>query len=54
MKIHTKQINPRRKWMSIAHIIIVSLSLIKYGVTIVYIRKEYEFIREELESTNWM
>ena len=39
MKIHTEQIKPQGKWMSIAQVITVSLSLIKSGVTIVYIRK---------------
>ena len=39
MKIHTEQIKPHMKQMSIIQIIIVSLSLIKSGVTIVYIRK---------------
>ena len=39
MKIHTEQIKPHGKWMGIAQIITVSLSLIKSGVTIVYIRK---------------
>ena len=42
MKIHTEQIKPHMKQMSIAQIIIVSLSLIKSGVTIVYIGKEFE------------
>ena len=39
MKIQTEQNKPHRKQMSIAQVITVSLSLIKYGVTIVYIRK---------------
>ena len=39
MKIHTEQIKAHRKHMSIAQIITISLSLIKSGVTIVYIRK---------------
>ena len=39
MKIHTEKNKPHRKWMSIAQVIIVSLSLIKSGVTIVYIGK---------------
>ena len=37
MKIHTEQNKPHRKRMSVAQVITVSLSLIKYGVTIVYI-----------------
>ena len=39
MKIHTEKIRPHRKHMSIGQIYTVSLSLIKYGVTLVYIRK---------------
>ena len=39
MKIHIEQNKPHKKHMSIALIITVSLSLIKSGVTIVYIRK---------------
>ena len=38
MKIQTEQIKPHRKRMSIDHISTISLSLIKSGVTIVYIR----------------
>ena len=52
MKIHTEQMKPHIKQMSIAQIIIVSLSLIKYGVTIVYIKEEFESIREEFKYTN--
>ena len=40
--------------MSISKIITVSLSLIKSDVTIVYIKEEFESIREEFESTKWM
>ena len=50
MKIHTEKIKPRRKSMSIAQIIIVSLPLIKSGVTIVYIRKRIRIIRDEFKS----
>ena len=39
MKLHTEQNKPHRKHMSIAQIITIPLSLIKSGVTIVYIRK---------------
>ena len=39
MNIHTEKIKPHRKWMSIAQIITISSSLIKFGVTIVYISK---------------
>ena len=40
--------------MSIAQIITISLSLIKSGVTIVYIGKEFKSIRDEFESPHWM
>ena len=53
MKIHTEQNKPHRKWMSIDQIITLSLSLIKSGVTIVYIKEEFECIREKFKSTNW-
>ena len=49
MKIHTEQIKPHRKHMSIDQIIIVSLTLIKFGVTIVYIRKIIQIIRDDLK-----
>ena len=39
MKIHTEKNKPHRKRMSIAQVLIVSLSLIKSDVTIVYIMK---------------
>ena len=54
MKIHTEQIKPHRKHMSIAQVITISLSLIKSGVTIVHIMEEFECIREKFESTNWI
>ena len=54
MKIHTEQNKPHRKHMSIAQMITISLSLIKYGVTIVYIKEEFECIREQFDSTNWI
>ena len=38
MNIHTEQNKPHRKKMIIARVITISLSLIKSGVTIVYIR----------------
>ena len=52
MKIQTEQNKPHRKQMSVAQEFTVSLSLIKSGVTIVYINEESESIREEFESTN--
>ena len=54
MKIYTEQIKPHKKHMSIAKIITVSLSLIKSGVTIVYIKEEFECIRQKFECTNWI
>ena len=54
MKIHTDKTKPHRKWISIAQVITVSLSLIKSSVTIVYIMEELECIREQFESTNWI
>ena len=54
MKIHTEKIKPRKKHMSISQVIIVSLSLIKSGVTIVYIGKYFELIRDEFKSPHWM
>ena len=45
MKIHTEQIKTHRKQMSIAQVITVSFTIIESSVTIVYIRKEFEFIR---------
>ena len=38
--------------MSVAQVIRVSFTLIKSGVTIVYIKEEFECIREKFESTN--
>ena len=45
MKIQTEQNKTHRKWMSIAQEFIVSFTIIKFGVTIVYIRKEIKCIR---------
>ena len=45
MKIQTEQNKPQRKQMSIAREFIVSFTIIKHGVTIVYIGKEFECIR---------
>ena len=54
MKIQTEQNKLHRKLMSVAQEFTVSLSLIKYGVTIVYIKEEFECIREQFDSTNWI
>ena len=53
MNIHTKKNKPHSKQMSVDHVITVSFTLIKFGVTIVYIMEEFECIREQFESTNW-
>ena len=45
MKIQTEQNKPHRKQMSIAQEFIVSFTIIKYGVTIVYIGNEFKCIR---------
>ena len=42
MKIQTQQNKPQRKQTSIAHEFTVSFTIIKFGVTIVYIGKEFE------------
>ena len=54
MKIHTEQNNLHRKRMSVAKVMTVPLSLIKSGVTIVYIMEESKSIREKFKSTNWI
>ena len=54
MEIQTEQNKPHRKRMSIAQEFTISFTLIKSGVTIVYIKEEFECIREKFESTNWM
>ena len=50
MKIQTEQIKPHRKQMCIAQEFTVSFILIKSRVTIVYIGKEFESIRDGFES----
>ena len=45
MKIHTEQNKPHRKHTSIAQEFAVSFTIIKSGVTIVYIGREFECIR---------
>ena len=45
MMIQTEQNKPHRKQTSIAQEFIVSFTIIKSGVTIVYIGKEFECIR---------
>ena len=54
MKIHTKKIKPHRKHMSIAKEFTVSFTIIKFGVTIVYIGKEFESIRDGFKSLHLM
>ena len=54
MMIQTEKNKPRKKRMSIAQEFIVSFTIIKSGVTIVYIGKEFECIREQFESIHWI
>ena len=46
MKIQTDQKKPHRNWTSIAQEFTVSFTIIKSGITIVYIGKEFECVRE--------
>ena len=50
MKIQIEQNKPHKKHMSISQEFIVSFTLNKSSVTIVYIGKEFECIREHFES----
>ena len=45
MKIQTEQNKPHKKRMSIAQEFTISFTIIKSGVTIAYIGKEFECIR---------
>ena len=54
IKIQTEQNKPHRKWTSIAQEFTVSFTTLKYGVTIVYIGKEFECIREQFEYIHWI
>ena len=54
MKIQTEQNKPHRKRTSIAKEFTVSFTIIIFGVTIVYIGKEFESIRDGFESIHWM
>ena len=54
MKMQTEQNKPHRKHMSIDPEFTVSFTIIKSGVTIVYIGKEFESIRDGFESIHWM
>ena len=54
MKIQTEQNKPHRKHMSIAQEFIVSFTVIKSGVTIVYKGKEFKCIRYQFESIHWI
>ena len=53
-KIQTEQNKPQRKWTSIAQEFVVSFTIIIFGVTIVYIGKEFESIRDGFESIHQM
>ena len=54
MKIQIEQTKPHRNRTSIAKEFTVSFRIIKSGVTIVYIGKEFESIRDGFESIHWM
>ena len=54
MKIQTEQNKPHRNQTSIAQEFTVSFTIIISGVTIVYIGKEFESIRDGFESIHWM
>ena len=54
MKIQTEQNKPHRKQTSIAKEFTVSFTIIISDVTIVYIWKELELIRDGFESIHWM
>ena len=54
MKIQTEQKKPHRKLTSISQEFIVSFTIIKFSVTIVYIGKEFKCIRDGFESIHWM
>ena len=49
-EIQTNQKKPHRKWTSIAQEFTVSFTIIKFSVTISYIGKEFESIRDGFES----
>ena len=50
MKIQTEQNKPHRKQTSIAQEFKVSFTILKSRVTIVYIGKEFESIKDRFES----
>ena len=54
IKTQTKQNKPHGKWTSIAQEFTISFTIIISGVTIVYIGKEFESIRDGFESIHWM
>ena len=54
MKVKNEQRKPHGKRMSVVQEFTVSLSLIKSIVTIFYIKEEFESIRDQFESTNWI
>ena len=54
MKIQTKQNKPCRKRTSIAQEFTVSFTIIIFGLTIDYIGKEFESIRDGFESIHWI
>ena len=54
MKIQTEQNKSHRKKISITQEFTVSFTIIISDVTIVYIGKEFESIRDGFESIHWM
>ena len=54
MKIQTEQRKPHRNQTSIVQEFTVSFTIIISGVTIAYIGKQFESIRDGFESIHWM
>ena len=54
MKIQNEQNKPHMKRTSIAQEFTVSFKIIISGVTIIYIGKYFESIRDGFESIHWM
>ena len=54
IKIQTEQNKPHRNQTSIAQEFTVSFTIIIFGVTIVYIGKEFKSIRDGFKSIQWI
>ena len=54
MKIQTEQNKPHKKQTSIAQKFMVSFTIIKSNVTIVYIGKEFKSVRDGFKSIHWI